>query len=94
VRPLDATISAAVSLLIRGSGVAHGNHHGTVTAGGQGVHMASVMVVRPGGSAVSALTNPDGTYRIDGIPPGTYFICVQPLPPTADIRSPKDSRWQ
>jgi len=91
VRPLDADDIAAVSLLYpRNLASRTGTITGTVTAGGQGVHMASVMVVRPGGSAVSALTNPDGTYRIDGIPPGTYFICVQPLPPTADIRSPKD----
>jgi uncharacterized protein (TIGR03437 family) len=91
VRPLDADDIAAVSLLYpRNLAARTGTITGTVTAGGQGVHMASVMAVRPGGSAVSALTNPDGTYRIDGIPPGTYFICVQPLPPTADIRSPKD----
>lgn len=91
VRPLDADDIAAVSLLYpRNLASRTGTITGTVTAGGQGVHMASVMAVRPGGSAVSALTNPDGTYRIDGIPPGTYFICVQPLPPTADIRSPKD----
>jgi len=91
VRPLDADDIAAVSLLYpRNLASRTGTITGTVTAGGQGVHMASVMAVRPGGSAVSALTNPDGTYRIDGIPPGSYFICVQPLPPTADIRSPKD----
>jgi uncharacterized protein (TIGR03437 family) len=91
VRPLDADDIAAVSLLYpRNLASRTGTITGTVTAGGQGVHMASVMALRPGGSAVSALTNPDGTYRIDGIPPGTYFICVQPLPPSADIQSPKD----
>ncbi len=91
VRPLDADDIAAVSLLYpRNLAARTGTITGTVTAGGQGVHMASVMAVRPNGSAVSALTNPDGTYRIDGIPPGTYFICVQPLPPSADIQSPKD----
>jgi len=91
VRPLDADDIAAVSLLYpRNLAARTGTITGTVTAGGQGVHMASVMAVRPGGSAVSALTNPDGTYRIDGIPPGTYFICVQPLPPSADIQAPKD----
>ena len=91
VRPLDADDVAAVSLLYpRNLAARTGTITGTVTAGGQGVHMASVMAVSPGGSAVSALTNPDGTYRIDGIPPGTYFICVQPLPPSANIRSPKD----
>ena len=48
------------------------------------------MALRPGGPAVSALTNPDGTYRIDGIPPGNYYVYVQPLPPTANITSPQD----
>ncbi len=91
VHPLDADDIAAVSLLYpRNLAARTGTIAGTVTAGGQGVHMASVMAVRPGGSAVSALTNPDGTYRIGGIPPGTYYVCVQPLPPTADIRSPND----
>ena len=91
VRPLDADDIAAVSLLYpRNLASRTGTIAGTVTAGGQGVHMASVMALRPSGSAVSALTNPDGSYRIDGIPPGPYFVCVQPLPPTADIRPPKD----
>ena len=37
---------------------------------GQGVHMASVVAILPNGSAVSSLTNPDGHYEIDGLPPG------------------------
>jgi uncharacterized protein (TIGR03437 family) len=27
------------------------------------------------------MTNPDGTYRIDGIPPGEYYVYAHPLPP-------------
>src|SRR6185503_4842188 len=27
------------------------------------------------------LTNPDGSYRIDGLTPGTYQIYAHPLPP-------------
>jgi len=89
--PLDADDIAAISLLYpRNFGGNTGTVTGTVTAGGAGVHMASVVALRPGGSAISALTNPDGTYRIDGIPPGNYFIYVQPLPPTANITSPQD----
>jgi len=89
--PLDVDDIAAISLLYpRNFGGNTGTITGTVTAGGAGVHMASVVALRPDGSAVSALTNPDGTYRIDGIPPGNYFIYVQPLPPTANITSPQD----
>lgn len=53
------------------------------------VHMASVVAISSG-SAVSALTLPDGTFQINGVPPGTYYLYVHPLPPTADIRSPLD----
>jgi hypothetical protein len=43
--------------------------------------MASVVALPPSGTAVSAITNPDGSYRIDGVPPGTYYVYVHPLPP-------------
>jgi hypothetical protein len=33
------------------------------------------------GTAIGTLTNPDGSYRIDGIPPGDYYVYTQPLPP-------------
>jgi len=90
-QPLDADDIAAISLLYPGTPPANtGSISGTVTAGGQGVHMASVVALRPNGSAISTLSNPDGTYQIDGIPPGTYLVCVQPLPPTANIFSPVD----
>ncbi|HET8547275.1 MAG TPA: hypothetical protein VFL57_04690, partial [Bryobacteraceae bacterium] len=35
----------------------------------------------PNGPVISTLTNPDGTYRIEGIPPGQYLVYVHPLPP-------------
>ena len=57
---------------------------------GQGVHMASVVAIRGGAPAVSALTLPDGTFQIDSIPPGQYFVYAHALPPTADIVNPKD----
>lgn len=91
LRPLDVDDIAAISLLYpRNFGSSTGSITGTVTAAGQGVHMASVVALRTNGSAISALTNPDGTYRIDGVPPGTYFLYVQALPPSANIISPKD----
>ena len=93
-RPLDADDIAGVSLLYPRGGfpVGYGSISGTVTMNGRGVHMASVVALLPNGSAVSNLTSPDGTYEIDGLPPGSYFVYVHPLPPAldADIASPLD----
>ncbi len=57
-----------------------GSLTGRVTIGNDGVPMASVVAIAPRGAAISALTNPDGTYRIDGLPPGQYFVYAHPLP--------------
>ena len=63
--------------------------------GGQGVNMASVVALRPTGSAISALTNPDGTFRIEGLPlDNTYWVYVHPLPPNPDIMPPLDLNGQ
>jgi len=92
-RPLDADDIAAISMLYPQGAfpAAFGTITGTVTSGGQGVHLASVVALLPNGSAVSSLTNPDGTYEIDGVPPGSYWMYVHPLPPSANIWYPRDS---
>jgi hypothetical protein len=54
---------------------------GRVTAGNTGIGLASVVAISPGGAAVSALTQPDGTYRIEGLPAGNYYLYAHPLPP-------------
>lgn len=52
------------------------------TTGGAPVQLASVVAIAANGAAVSTLTNPDGTYRIEGLPaPRTYYVYVHPLPP-------------
>lgn len=91
-KPLDADDIAAVSLLYPGRTFAgtFGSITGHVTSGGQPLHMASVVALPPTGPAVSALTNPDGSFRIDGVPPGTYWVYVHPLPPAADFQYPTD----
>ncbi len=48
---------------------------------GEGAALASVVAISPSGHAISALTHPDGSYRIDGLPPGQYYVYVHPLPP-------------
>src|SRR5579863_2682262 len=54
---------------------------GTVAVGGTGVNMANVVALSANGVAISALTNPDGRYQIQGVPPGQYYIYASPLPP-------------
>jgi uncharacterized protein (TIGR03437 family) len=86
-RPLDSDDMAAISLLYPTADFANstGSISGRVTMAGEGVHLASVVALRQnetkGGGSVSALTNPDGTYRIDGLPPERYLVFVHPLPP-------------
>ncbi|MCU1237310.1 MAG: peptidase and matrixin and adamalysin [Candidatus Solibacter sp.] len=85
-RPFDADDVAAINTLYGANGWQNnfGSISGTVRfANGTGVSMASVVAVSPQGAAVSSLTNPDGTYRIDGIPAGNYLLYVHPLPPDA-----------
>jgi uncharacterized protein (TIGR03437 family) len=88
--PLAADDIAGISLLYpTGSFAANtGSIAGTVTLGGARVNMASVVALSPTtGVAVSALTNPDGSYVISGIPAGanagSYYVYVHPLPPAA-----------
>ncbi|HXA48725.1 MAG TPA: carboxypeptidase regulatory-like domain-containing protein, partial [Candidatus Acidoferrum sp.] len=98
-RPLDVDDVAALSLLYGKSNwqADYGSISGRVTYSNQTpTVLASVVAINPTGSAVSALTNPDGTYRIDGVPAGNYLLYVHPLPPDAvpfdgtGIRLPQD----
>jgi hypothetical protein len=74
-----------------------GSINGRVTLNGNGVNLASVVALSSSSPAISTLTNPDGSYQINGVPPGQYFIYVHPLPPAlqgesspANIVYPKD----
>ena len=87
--PLGADDIAAISTLYPNASFAQlGSISGQVTNGGNPVHLASVVAIRIGADAVSAMTNPDGTYEIDGLPPGSYYVYVHSLPPDADIFGP------
>jgi len=99
-RPFDYDDVAAINTLYGASGWQ--NNYGTITGTvrfttGGNVTLASVVAVNPTtGAAISALTNPDGTYRIDGIPSGNFLLYVHPLPPDAvpvdgtGLRPPQD----
>ncbi len=87
--PLGADDIAGLSVLYPNANFAQlGSIAGTVTVGGTGIHMASVVAIQTGMDAVSAVTNPDGSFRIDGVPPGNYAIYAHTLPPDADIYGP------
>jgi uncharacterized protein (TIGR03437 family) len=83
-RPLAADDVAGLSLLYPSSNFAaqFGSLSGQVSMSGSGVSLASVVALSPFGGAISALTNPDGTYRIDGLLPGQYYVYAHPLPPS------------
>lgn len=98
--PLTADDVAGLSLLYPTASFAatFGTLSGRVTMSGNGVHLASVVALTTFGHAVSALTNPDGTYSIQGLPPADYNVYVHPLPPSgveglgpAEIVLPKDA---
>jgi hypothetical protein len=100
-RPIDADDIAGISVLYPTAAFSTltGSITGRITAGGSGVHLASVVAIRTGFGAVSALTNPDGSYRIDGVPPGQYYVYAHPLPPQTtascfDICAPLDPNSQ
>jgi uncharacterized protein (TIGR03437 family) len=101
-RPFDADDVAAINVLYGKDGWQnnYGSISGRVTQNGNGVPLASVVALSPTGPAISALTNPDGTYRIEGLPPNNYLVYVHPLPPDAvpadqsGLRMPVDQGGQ
>jgi uncharacterized protein (TIGR03437 family) len=87
-RAVDADDIASLATLYGQSHLQanYGSISGRVTFAGsnQGVTLASVVAISPNGPAVSALTNPDGTYQILGVPAGfSYLVYAHPLPPDA-----------
>jgi len=87
--PLDTDDIAGLAVLYPTAALSQmGTISGQITSGGKGLHLTSVVAIHPGWGAVSALTNPDGTYQIKGVPPGFYFVYAHTLPPDANILGP------
>ena len=85
-KPIDADDIASLSVLYGTPGWT--SQYGTITGRvafttGAAVSMASVVALPVNGPAVSALTNPDGSFTINGLPNNSYFIYAHPLPPDA-----------
>jgi hypothetical protein len=98
-QPLGPDDVAGLATLypVRGAAVTTGSITGRVTLSGTGVNLASVVALSLDGAGISALTKPDGSYRIEGVPAGTYYVYAHPLPPMiagesfdAGITPPRD----
>ncbi len=50
---------------------------------GEDAALASVAAIHPSGAVVTALSDLDGRYRIEGLLPGEYLLYAQPLPPAS-----------
>ena len=87
-KPLTSDDVAGLSLLYPKASffARNGSISGRVTMSGAGVNLASVVAISPNGAAVGAMTNPDGTYRIDGLPPRAYYIYAHPVPPAIQMQ--------
>jgi hypothetical protein len=87
--PLGADDIAGISLLYPAGNYLStvGSISGRVTLNGNGVNLASVVAIAANSQAIATLTNPDGTYQLNGIPTGPsgvsieYYVYVHPLPP-------------
>ncbi|MEZ5352000.1 MAG: matrixin family metalloprotease [Bryobacteraceae bacterium] len=78
---LDDVIGVDILYPARNLQASSGTIQGRVMVEGSPANMASVVALSLDGTAVSALTNPDGTYQIRGMPPGSYYVYAHPLPP-------------
>jgi len=91
--PLSGDDIAGVSVLYPADGYLPtvGSISGQVNMGGNGLSLASVVALSATNPAISMLTNPDGSYRMDGVPPGQYLVYAHPLPPAAMGESTPDN---
>jgi hypothetical protein len=77
--PLGVDDIAGISVLYPADGYLEttGSISGRVSlVGSGGLSLASVVALSPSNPAISILTNPDGSYRMDGVPPGCT-LCMR-----------------
>lgn len=78
----DDIIAASVAYPASGFLGSTGTIRGRVRDGSTNIFGASVVAVDANGNArASAITQPDGTYSIQGLPPANYTVYAEPLDP-------------
>lgn len=77
------TPSSAGSNCTASFSTATGKISGTVSLSGTGAFGAHVVAIdaSTGNVVMDGLSNPDGTYTLVGVPPGSYYILTLPLAP-------------
>jgi hypothetical protein len=78
---VDDVVGAAFLYPTAAFAAATGTISGTVSLNGEGVFASHLVVVErdSGAVVVDGLSTPDGSYRIAGVPPGTYRVLALPL---------------
>ncbi len=97
--PLGIDDIAGISLLYPAGNYLStvGTISGRVTLNGSGVNLASVVAISSTSQAIATLTNPDGTYQLNGVPTGSkgegleYYVYVHPLPPPVEGEGSPDN---
>ncbi|MEO5924724.1 MAG: matrixin family metalloprotease [Bryobacteraceae bacterium] len=81
--PLSADDVAGISSLYPSAQfkASRGSIEGHVNVSRNPANLASVVALSIDGTAVGAMTLPDGTYKIEGLPTGDYMVYAHPLPP-------------
>lgn len=78
----DDVIAASVTYPAPEFLASTGTIRGRVSSGGSNIFGAHVVVVDGNGNVMtSALSQPDGNYSIQGLPPGNYTVYAEPLDP-------------
>jgi uncharacterized protein (TIGR03437 family) len=76
----DDVIAASVAYPAPGFLSSTGTIRGQVTSGGANVFGAHVVAVDANGNVTAgALSQPDGSYAIQGLPPATYAVYAEPI---------------
>ena len=90
-KPLGGDDIAGLAALypVRTAPVVNGSISGRITMGSDAVALASVVALPANGHAISALTNPDGSYRIDNVPPGSMRSTCIPCQRQCRVRLPR-----
>ncbi|MGE0882239.1 MAG: matrixin family metalloprotease [Blastocatellales bacterium] len=78
----DDSIAASIAYPAPGFLNSTGTIRGRISSGGANVFGAHVVAVDGNGNVMtSALSQPDGNYSMQGLPPGSYTVYAEPLDP-------------